>query len=68
MKNRLLDIILWIVTLLVVADVIGFGSLLYGVIIRNSTYCDAGVVVIVTVLIMYMVTILPFYIISKFMN
>lgn len=54
--------------LLTIADVIGFGSLLYGIIIRNSNYCDVGVVVIITVLIMYMVTILPFYIISKFMN
>ena len=68
MKNKLLCIIFWIVTLLVVADVIGLGSLLYGVIIKNSTYSDVGVAVIVTVSIMYMVTILPFYIISKFMN
>ena len=68
MKNKLLGIIFWIVTLLVVADVIGLGSLLYGVIIKNSTYSDVGVVVIATVLIMYMVTVLPFYIISKFMN
>ena len=68
MKNKLLCIIFWIVTLLVVADVIGIGSLLYGVIIKNSTYSDVGVVVIATVLIMYMVTVLPFYIISKFMN
>lgn len=68
MKNKLLGIILWVATLLVVAGAIGLGSLLYGITIRNSNYCDVGVAVIVTVSIMYMVTILSFYIISKFMN
>lgn len=68
MKNKLLGIILWIVALLIIADVIGLGSLLYGVIIKNSIYNEIELVVIVMVLIMYMVIILPFYVISKLMN
>lgn len=54
--------------LLVVADVIGLDSLLYGATIKNSVYSDIGTIIILTVSIIYLITMLPYYLISKFMN
>ena len=68
MKNRLLDIIIWINILLVVADVVGLGTLLYGTTIKNSAYSDIGAIIVMNVAIIYLVTALPYYLISKFMN